>query len=164
MYDIAPCLRHTSRIAPGLPRLFWLGVVLYIMEAIVYPKRPNTRRNTSYPRAPAEYSDWCRKYLFYDTAVRSWHTPRTIPREPRLRWHVVRLSLTLWCTSNGSVLNEIRRTRVHPQNSQTRVVNKPKLYLIYDTGVANTLFTTPRHVHNTHAGSSRRCHGCFGMV
>ena len=45
------------------------------MEAIVYPKRPNTRRNTSYPRAPAEYSDWCRKYLFYDTAVRSWHTP-----------------------------------------------------------------------------------------
>ena len=140
MYDIAPCLRHTSRIAPGLPRLFWHGVVLYIMEAIVYPKRPSSRRDTSYPRAPAEYSDRCRKqrylrhrcrkYLTYDTAARSPYTPRITPRLPRLRWHVVGQSLKLWCIPNGPVLDEIRRILVNPQNNQTGVVKKPKKGLI----------------------------------
>ena len=123
-----------------------------IMEAIVYPKRPSSRRDTSYPRAPAEYSDRCRKqrylrhrcrkYLTYDTAARSPYTPRITPRLPRLRWHVVGQSLKLWCIPNGPVLDEIRRILVNPQNNQTGVVNKPKIGLIYDTAARSR--HTPR--------------------
>ena len=58
IYDPAPCLHHTPRITPGPPRL--LAWCRAFMEAIVNPKRPSTRRDTSYPRAPAEYSDRCR--------------------------------------------------------------------------------------------------------
>ena len=122
------------------------------MEAIVYPKRPSSRRDTSYPRAPAEYSDRCRKqrylrhrcrkYLTYDTAARSPYTPRITPRLPRLRWHVVGQSLKLWCIPNGPVLDEIRRILVNPQNNQTGVVNKPKIGLIYDTAARSR--HTPR--------------------
>ena len=61
---------------------------------------------------------------------------------------------------NGQVLDEMRRILVHRQNIPTGVVNN----VIYDTDVANTLFTTPRNVHDTDLGSARRCHGCFDMV
>ena len=55
---------------------------------------------------------------------------------------------------NGSVLDEVRRILVHLQNIQTCVVNN----VIYDNGVANTLFTTSPNVHDTDPGSARRCH------
>ena len=82
----------------------------------------------------------------------------------RQLWHGVGLRFKLSYTRNGPVLDEIRRILVHQQHNQTGVVNKPKKGLIYDTGVANTLFTTPRNVHDRDPGSARRCHGCFGMV
>ena len=82
----------------------------------------------------------------------------------RMLRHGVGLRFKLSYTRNGPVLDEIRRILVHQQHNQTGVVNKPKKGLIYDTGVANTLFTTPRNVHDTHAGSARRCHGRFSML
>ena len=72
--------------------------------------------------------------------------------------------MKLWCIPNGPVLDEIHRILVHPPSNQTGAVNKPTIGRIYDTGVADTLFTTPRHVRGTHPGSARRCHGCFSMV
>ena len=102
----------------------------------------------------------CRKYLIYDTTARSRHTRRFGQTLPRVFWYGVQLSLKLSCTRNGLVLDEIRRILVHQQHNQTGVVNS----VIYDTGVANTLFMTPRNVHDTHAGLARRCHGKFGML
>ena len=90
-------------------------------------------------------------YVIYVTAARSRRTSWIFPRLPRLRWHVVGLSLKLWCTPNGPVLDGIRRILVHPQNNETGAVNKPKIGLIYDTRVPNTLCTTPRHVRGTFA-------------
>ena len=40
----------------------------------------------------------CRKYVIYDTAARSRHTPRTSQTLPWLFWHGVVPSLTLSCT------------------------------------------------------------------
>ena len=51
----------------------------------------------------------------------------------------------------------IRRILVHQQNIQTGVANS----VIYDNGVVNTLFTTPRTVHDIHPESAKRCHGCL---
>ena len=82
----------------------------------------------------------------------------------RLLWHGVGLRFKLSYTRNGPVLDEIRRILVYQQHDQTGVGNKPKKGLTNDAGVANTLFTTPRNVHDTHAGSARRCHGWLGMV
>ena len=98
--------------------------------------------------------------LFYDTVPCLRHTPRIPSELPRLFWHGEERSLKLSCAENGPVLDEIRRILVHLQNIQTGVVNN----VIYDTGVANTLFTTPRNVDDTDPGSARRCHGCFGVV
>ena len=82
----------------------------------------------------------------------------------RMLWRGLGLRFKLSNTRNGRVLDEIRRILVHQQHNQTVVVNKPIKGLIYDTGVANTLFTTPQNVHDTDPGSARGCHGCFGMV
>ena len=49
------------------------------------------------------------------------------------------LSLNLWCTPNGPIIDEARRILVHPQMNQTGVVIKPKIGLSYDTGVAKAL-------------------------
>ena len=66
----------------------------------------------------------------------------------------------------SSTRRDIHRILVRQQhNDQTGVVvNKPKKGLIYDTGVANTLFMTAQNVHDTDPGSARRCHGCFDMI
>ena len=68
--------------------------------------------------------------------------------------------MKLSCAENGPVLDEIRRILVHRQKIQTGVVNN----VFYDTGVANTLFTTPRNVDDTDLGLATLCHGCFVMV
>ena len=98
------------------------------------------------------------KYLVYDTAARSRHTPRVIPRKPRLRWYVVGLSSKISCTLNGSVLYEIRRTLVHPQKHRTgcrqEAKNGPYLqhrcrtYVIFNTVACSR--HTPRTVSYTH--------------
>ena len=44
------------------------------------------------------------------------------------------------------------------------LVTKLRVTTVYDTGVANKLlFTTPSHVCGIRPGSTRDCHGCFGM-
>lgn len=39
-----------------------------------------------------------------------------------------------------------------------------QICFIYDTRVANFLFTTPQHIRGTRPGSSRGCHGCIKVV
>ena len=102
-----PYLRHRGTFTahtPDHPETVTaaLACCRAVIEAMMYPKRPSTRRDTPYTRAP--------------------------------------------------------------ENNQTGVVNKPKVGLIYDIGVANMLFTTPRHVRGKHPGFARGCHGCLGMV
>ena len=158
-----PCLRHTPRITSELPRLFWHGEGLSLKLSCCR-KRPSTRRDTSYPGAPAEYLNRCRKYLIYDTAERPPCRPRIGQTMSRMIWYGVGLRFKLLYTRNGPVLDEICRILLHQQHNQTGVVNKRRKSLIYETGVASTLLTTPRNVHDTDSGSARRCHGCFGMV
>ena len=81
------------------------------------------------------------------------------PRLPRRVCHRVELSWKLSCAQNGSVLDETRRTRVHPQNIQTGIIND----VIHDTGVANTLlqhrgtFTARTSDHPEIAKASLAC-------
>ena len=83
--------------------------------------------------------------LIYDTAPCLRHTPRITPGFPRLFWHGVEISWKLSCTENDPVPDEMRCVRLHRHNVQTGAVSNVN----YDTGVANTLFTTPRNVHDT---------------
>ena len=56
-------------------------------------------------------------------------------------------------------MDEICRIVVHSEHNQTVVVSN----VIYDTGVTNTSFTTPRHVYETYDGAVLCFHGCLGM-
>ena len=67
-YDIGvvdDLLRHCDTFAahaldrPGTTRVV-LAWCRAINEAIMNPRRPSTRRDAWYPRAPTEYSDRCR--------------------------------------------------------------------------------------------------------
>ena len=87
--------------------------------------------------------------LIYDPAPCLHHTPRITPGLPRLFWHGVELSWKVSCTRNGPVLDEIRRILVHPKNNHTGVANMQTTGLIYDSGVASTLFMTPIAVSPT---------------
>ena len=56
-----------------------------------------------------------------------------------------------------------RRDTPHPralQHLQTGVES----YVIFDTGVAHTLFMISQHIGGTDSGSARRCHSSVGMV
>ena len=72
---------------------------------------------------------WYHKYLIYYTAARLRNIRRSGLVLPRLFRHGVELSLKLSCTENGLVLDQMRRIRVHRQNTQTSVVKN----VIYDT-------------------------------
>ena len=56
--------------------------------------------------------------------------------------------------------DKIHRLLVHRQNILTSV----DINGIYDIGVANTFFSTPRNVHDTDPGPASRCYGFFGTV
>ena len=143
--DTAPCLRHTSRITPGLPWLFWHGVELSWKLSCTQngPVVDEIRRIRVHRQNIATAVV---NYVIYVTAARSRRTSWIFPRLPRLRWHVVGLSLKLWCTPNGPVLDGIRRILVHPQNNQIGFVNEPTLGL-YEPKMGlrcrNSLFATP---------------------
>ena len=146
-----------------------------MVEAILYPNRSSTRRDTPNPGAPAALSDRCREQLLtnvlFTTPVsqirylrhRGTFTTHTPDRPDAAT------AVSAWCRAIiGSILYRkrscTRRDTPYPrarrQNIQTGVVKN----VIYDTGVANTLFTTPRHVRGTDPGSARRRHSCVGMV
>ena len=59
-----------------------------IVEAILYRKRPSTRSDASYPRAPTEYSDQCRKkrYLRHRSKLAPQRTDRPSVTTPVLPW------------------------------------------------------------------------------
>ena len=150
-YDTAPRLRHTPLIGPGLQRLHWHSVGLSLKPPCtqngpalddirvihVHPQKIHTGvLNKPFLRHR------CRKYVVYDTAPRSRHTPRIGQAVPRRCWHGVGLSLELSGTLNNPVRDKIRRVRVHPQNRQTGVVNKPRVNFIYDTATRSRY--TPR--------------------
>lgn len=67
-----PYLRHRATCAAHAPDrpatatavLAWCRAII---EAVMYPKRSITRGDTGYLCEPAEYSDWCRKYVFLNT-------------------------------------------------------------------------------------------------
>ena len=87
------------------------------------------------------------------------HTSRITLELPRLFWQFWQgeeLSLKLSYAENGPVLCEIRGILTHRQNIHIGVENNG----FCDTGVANTLLTTPRNVDYTDPGSVRRFHGC----
>ena len=98
IYDTAPCLRHTPRVARALPRLFWHGVE---HGSYVVPKA--AQYSTRYVRVRVHRQNIQTGAVngvvydtgvanVHDTAARSRRTLRIIPRKPRLRWHFVGLA------------------------------------------------------------------------
>ena len=81
----------------------------------------------------------------------------------RLLWHGVGLRFKLSYTRNDPVLDEIRHILVHQQLIRPVSEISPKKGLVYDTGVADTLSTTPWNVYDTDPGSATRCHGWHGL-
>ena len=70
----------------------------------------------------------CRRYVIYDTAARSAHTPRIGQMLPRLLWHGVELALIVYPKRPS-----IRRDTSYP--GETRRIITPVSHII--------LFTTP---------------------
>ena len=113
-------LRHRALFVSHAPDRLGTSTALLawsraIGEAILCRKRPGVRRDTSYPRAPATYSDRrrklrylrhrCRKYVIYDTAARSRQTPV---------WPDAASAVLAWC--RAIIIEAI----LYPKQSRTR--------------------------------------------
>ena len=166
-------MRHTPRITSDLSRLFWHGEApsrklscaengpvldeihrILVHRQIFKPMSQITLCTTRVSQIP---------YLQHRRTLTTLTPDRLDSVTAGLAWCTAMIEAVMY-PKRPRVLGEIRRILVHQQHNQTGVVNKPKADLTYDTGVANTLFTTPRHLHGTHAGSTRHYHGWYGMA
>ena len=121
----------------SLPLLFWHGVELSwklsctpngpLLDEVRRIRVHRQNIQTGVVNNVVYDTDVANTLLETPRHVHATYIPRIIPRLPLLRWHVVGMSLKLWCTPNGPVHGEIRRMLVRPQNNQAGIVNKPKI-------------------------------------
>lgn len=146
-----PASARRSHGCVGMLCWHWCRVII---EAAMYSKRPSTRRDTSFPRAPRKKSDRCResilskpeirhrcpKKVIYDTGPRSRQTPHPVPARCYDGCFIV--SMLQGCHSTCDTVKPTRSsTRGEISYPRAPAANSNwcrKISLMYDTSVARS--------------------------